>query len=106
MLPGVGVSELLLIAVAALIFIGPKDLPVLMRKFGQMTGKARRMAADFQSAFDDIARQSELDELKKEILELKRNNALTRAEDDLRAAEADINSAIMSQTPPPGGDRS
>jgi sec-independent protein translocase protein TatB len=103
MLPGVGFSELLLIAVAALIFIGPKDLPMMMRQIGQFLGKARRLASDFQAAFDDIARQSELDELKKEIQEIKRNNALTQAQADLAEIEADINSAVMS--PPPPGDK-
>ncbi|MEQ9505811.1 MAG: Sec-independent protein translocase protein TatB [Hyphomonas sp.] len=105
MLPGIGFSEILVLGLAALIFIGPKDLPLLMRKLGQMIGKGRRMAAEFQAAFDDIARQSELDELKKEIEELKRSNMMTQAQEDLAAVEADINSAVMRQdaapSPPP-----
>ncbi len=114
MLPGIGFSELLLVAIAALVFIGPKDLPVLMRKAGQFVGKARHMASEFQAAFDDIARQSELEELKKEIQALKRNNTVVQAQEDLAAVEADINSAVMSahppQTPsetppPPSGER-
>ena len=95
MLPGIGFSELLLLALAALIIVGPKDLPMMMRKIGQFVGKGRAMAREFQAAFDDIARQSELDELKKEIEELRRDNAMTQAADDLRAAEADINAAVM-----------
>ena len=70
---------------------------MLMRKLGQMVGKGRRMAAEFQAAFDDIARQSELDELKKEIEELKRSNLMKQAQEDLAAVEADINSAVMRQ---------
>jgi sec-independent protein translocase protein TatB len=99
MLPGIGFSELLLIGLAALIIIGPKDLPMMMRKLGQIMGKGRRMAREFQAAFDDIARQSELDELKKEIQELRKSNTLTSAQDDLAAYEADVNSAIMREHP-------
>jgi sec-independent protein translocase protein TatB len=101
MLPGIGFSEILVIGLAALIFIGPKDLPGLMRSMGQMLAKGRRMAREFQSAFEDIARQSELEELKKEIQELKRSNAVTQAQDELAAIEADINSAVMQSAPEP-----
>ncbi len=101
MLPGIGFSEIFVLGLAALIFIGPKDLPMMMRKIGQMIGKGRRMASEFQAAFDDIARQSELEELKKEIEDLKRSNALTQAQGDLAAVEADINSAVMAQDRPP-----
>jgi sec-independent protein translocase protein TatB len=105
MLPGIGFSEILVLGLAALIFVGPKDLPLLMRKLGQFIGKGRRMAREFQSAFEDIARQSELDELKKEIEALKRSNMMTQAQEDLAAVEADINSAVMRQSeapsPPP-----
>lgn len=99
MLPGIGFSELLVIGLAALIFIGPKDLPVMMRQLGQIVGKGRRMAREFHAAFDDIARQSELEELKKEIQDLRKANTLTAAQDDLAAYEADVNSAVMRQHP-------
>lgn len=101
MLPGIGFSEILVLGLAALIFIGPKDLPMLMRKLGQFAGKGRRMAREFQAAFDDIAKQSELDELKKEIEALKRSNLMTQAQEDLANVEADINSAVMRQNTEP-----
>ena len=101
MLTGIGISEILLIGLAALIIIGPKDLPMMMRKIGQIMGKGRRMAREFQAAFDDIARQSELDELKKEIQELRKSNTLASAQDDLAAYEADVNSAVMREAAPP-----
>ena len=104
MLPGIGFSELLLLGLAALIIIGPKDLPMMMRQIGKFVGKGRRMAREFQTAFDDIARQSELDELKKEIQELRKSNTFTAAQDDMAAYEADVNSAVMRQhplSPPP-----
>ncbi len=104
MLPGIGFSEILVIGLAALIFVGPKDLPMLMRKIGAFLGKGRRMAREFQAAFDDIARQSELDELKKEIQELRRANVLTEAQKELAAFEADVNSAVMREHPSPASE--
>jgi sec-independent protein translocase protein TatB len=62
-----GVEEIALIAAVALIVVGPKDLPPLLRKVGQFTAKMRGLAAEFRSSFDELARQSELDELRKEV---------------------------------------
>ncbi len=67
MLHGGDGLELLLIAAIALVVVGPKDLPVLLRKLGQFVGKMRGMAAEFRASFDEMARQSELDELRKEV---------------------------------------
>ncbi|MEO0786448.1 MAG: hypothetical protein AAFY10_12180 [Pseudomonadota bacterium] len=88
-------TEFLLLAAVALIVLGPKDMSLTMRKLGQFVAKGRAMAREFQGAFDDIAKQAELDDLRKEIEELKRNNAMTEAQDSLKAVEDDINSAIM-----------
>jgi sec-independent protein translocase protein TatB len=63
----VGGTELLVIAAVALIVVGPKDLPVLLRKLGQFVGRIRGMANEFRASFDEMARQSELDELRKEV---------------------------------------
>jgi sec-independent protein translocase protein TatB len=60
----IGWSELLVIAVVAIIVVGPKDLPRLMRTFGQYAGKLRRMATDFQHQFDEAVREAELEELR------------------------------------------
>jgi sec-independent protein translocase protein TatB len=63
-----GLSVHLMIAAAvALIVVGPKDLPVMLRRFGQFMAKVRAMAAEFRASFDEMARQSELDELRKEV---------------------------------------
>jgi len=59
--------EILIIGALALIVVGPKDLPVLMRKVGQFVGKMRGMANEFRASFDELARQSELEELRKEV---------------------------------------
>jgi len=60
-------SELLLIAVVALVFIGPKELPGVLRTVGQWTGKIRRMAAEFQDQFREAIREAEVADLKKDI---------------------------------------
>src|SRR3954469_8465680 len=67
MLPDIGASELLVIAIVALVVVGPKDLPTLLRKIGQFMSKLRGMANEFRASFDEMARQSELDELRKEV---------------------------------------
>jgi sec-independent protein translocase protein TatB len=72
MLPDIGASELLVIAVVALIVVGPKDLPLLLRKLGQFMARLRGMAAEFRSSFDEMARQSELEELRKEVEAMRR----------------------------------
>jgi sec-independent protein translocase protein TatB len=69
--PGIGGLEILVIGLLALIVVGPKDLPLLLRKVGKAVGKARAMAGEFRSSFDELARQSELDELRKEVQALR-----------------------------------
>lgn len=58
-------TELLLVAVVALVVIGPKDLPRAMRVVGQWVAKARGMARHFRSGFDNMIRESELEEMEK-----------------------------------------
>ena len=63
----IGWSELLVIAVVAIVVVGPKDLPPLMRTFGKYAGKLRRAASDFQRQFEDAMRETEIEEVKKAI---------------------------------------
>ena len=81
-------SHILILLIVALVVVGPKDLPRLMRILGQWMGKARRMADEFRKSFDDMARQSELDELRKEIESL-------RADRPLAGVERDLNQSIL-----------
>ena len=64
-------SELFVIVLVALVVVGPKDLPKLMRTAGQWAGRARAMADQFKRSFDDMARQAELDELRTQVNKLK-----------------------------------
>lgn len=60
-------GEVMVIGAVALIVIGPKDLPRALRTVGQVTGKLRRMAAEFQGQFNEAIREAELDEVKKQL---------------------------------------
>ena len=71
-----GAFEMILIGAIALIVVGPKDLPMLMRKVGQFTAKMRGLAAEFRASFDEMARQSELDDLRKEVEALRTGTSL------------------------------
>lgn len=86
----IGWSELLVIAVVALIAIGPKELPGVLRMVGQWMGKARRMAAEFQGQFNEAMREAEMADLKKSFDEVRdatsgltRVNLMTRLTDTL-----------------------
>jgi len=75
MLPEGRWLEFLLAAVIALVVVGPKDLPVLLRRLGQFMARVRSMAAEFRASFDEMARQSELDELRKEVEQMRKAQA-------------------------------
>jgi sec-independent protein translocase protein TatB len=78
-------SELFVILIVALVVVGPKDLPKLMRKVGQWTGRARTMADQFRRSFDDMARQAELDELRAEVSKMKTAVSVPMTESDYAA---------------------
>lgn len=66
-------GEVMLIGGVALIVIGPKDLPKALRTVGQLTGKMRRMAGEFQAQFAEAVREAELDEVRREVDGIKRS---------------------------------
>jgi sec-independent protein translocase protein TatB len=76
-------SHILLVLVVALVVVGPKDLPRLMRTLGQWMGKARQMADQFRTSFDEMTRQAELDELRKELEALREHRPFESIEKDL-----------------------
>ena len=63
----IGWFELFFMIVVAVVVVGPKDLPKLMRNVGRWTGRARAMADQFRRSFEDMARQSELEEMRTEM---------------------------------------
>lgn len=70
---GVGYSELFVLAIIAAIVIGPKDLPKVLRTFGQFMNKARGMAREFQGHVDQAMRDGGLDALKKDMHDLRKS---------------------------------
>ncbi len=66
----IGWSELVVIGVVALIAIGPKELPGVLRTVGQYMGKVRRMASEFQSQFQEAMREAEMADIKKSVDEM------------------------------------
>ncbi len=103
-------AKLLVIAVVALVFIGPKELPSVLRTVGQWMGKIRRMAAEFQGQFQEAMREAEMADLKKHIDTI--NEAATNLPstfDPLETARKDIESAIEDKpagTAPPASQPS
>ena len=89
----IGWSELVLIGVVALIAIGPKELPGVLRMVGQWMGKARKMAAEFQGQFQEAMREAEIADLKKSFDEVREaasgfagNNLMTSLQKDVSDA--------------------
>jgi len=67
----IGAVELMMVAIVAIIVVGPKDLPGMLRNFGQFVGKMRRMAREFQDTFEEAAKDTGLDEISKGVSEVK-----------------------------------
>ena len=93
-------SHILIFLVVALVVVGPKDMPKMLRVAGQWVGKARGMANEFRKSFDDMARQSELDELRKEIENLRHEHPLTDLEKDVRSPVMTPLTRSVSPLPP------
>jgi sec-independent protein translocase protein TatB len=97
----IGWTELLVIAVVAIVVIGPKDLPRAMRTVGQWTTKVKRMAGDFQRQFNEAVREAELDEVKNQVTKLGKidpmadlKKSLTKADTDLKADLKKVDDSI------------
>ena len=90
-------TELLLVAIVALVVIGPKDLPKAMRIVGQWVGKARGMARHFRSGFDNMIRESELADMEKKW---KEENERIMAANPVPALEAPIESTPVTDEKP------
>src|SRR5262245_9702758 len=84
----IGWSELLVIGVVALLVIGPKDLPQAFRTVGQWVSKARALAREFQGHVDELMRESQVDEMKREYQEMTRAPEIEGLEDELMAGRA------------------
>jgi len=91
-------TEFLLIGIVALVVIGPKELPGVMRTLGQYTRKIRGMAAEFQNQFQEAMREAEMADLKKSVDDLaqdvKNYDPLKGAREDVEAIGKDLNNDL------------
>jgi len=97
-------GKLIVIAIVALIAIPSKDLPRVLRTLGQFTGKMRRMASEFQGQFMEAMREAELEDLRKEVSEMrdavKESVKLDGAFDPMAEARKQIAGAIRRDAKP------
>jgi sec-independent protein translocase protein TatB len=104
MLPGGRGGEFIIVAAIALIVVGPKDLPKMLRQLGRFVGKMRAMADDFKASFEDMARQSELDELRKEVEAMRTQNApsiFADVHNEVRALDSEVREHLSLDKPRP-----
>src|SRR5580698_1211767 len=90
----IGWSELVLIGVVALVAIGPKELPGVLRMVGQWMGKARKMAAEFQGQFQEAMREAEMADLKKSFDEVKEAASGFTGGNIMNSLQKDVSSAL------------
>jgi len=97
-------SEFLLIGVVALIVIGPKELPGVLRTLGQYTRKVRSMASEFQGQFQEAMREAEMADLKKQVddmaQDLKDFDPLKEVKSDVEAMSKDIERSLEAPAEP------
>jgi sec-independent protein translocase protein TatB len=91
----IGWSELVVIAVVALIAIGPKELPGVLRMVGQWMGKARKMASEFQGQFQEAMREAEMADLKKSFDEVKDTATALSPTNLMTSLQKDVGDALQ-----------
>jgi len=97
-----GWIEILIIGLVMVLVLGPKELPHAMRSIAKVMRKARRLAAEFQGHFDDMLRETELDEVKKQVDQLKRtnlSNEIEKAIDPGGEIKRDLNETLSAADP-------
>ena len=95
---GIGYTELLVIAIVAIIVIGPKDLPRVLRALGRMTAKLRAMAREFQGHVDAAMRETGFDEVKRDLQSMKSANPITDVANELKKQGDDFNRSFQKET--------
>ena len=88
------VSKMLVVGVVALIVIGPKDLPRVLRTVGQTVGRMRRMAAEFQNQFAEAIKEAELEDVKKEFTAIRDSANIDTSFDAASIMREEITAAV------------
>lgn len=95
MLPSFGFGEIVVIVLLAIIVVGPKDLPKVMRTMGNFMARIRSMGQEFKDAFDDMDADDEIKSLRAEIEQMK---SLGYLDDDLEGDLRDLNTELRDAT--------
>jgi sec-independent protein translocase protein TatB len=95
----IGWSELALIAVVALVAIGPKELPAVLRTVGQWVGKVRRMASEFQGQFQEAMREAEMADLKQSFDEVRQAASGLSKGTLITSLQKDVTNALRIDDP-------
>ncbi|MGJ8559806.1 MAG: Sec-independent protein translocase protein TatB [Litorimonas sp.] len=95
MLPSFGFGEMVVIVLLAIIVVGPKDLPKVMRKLGNFMARIRAMGQEFKDAFDDMDADDEIKSLRAEIEQMK---SLGYLDEDLQDDIRDLNTELRDAT--------
>jgi len=99
MLPGVGGVEYLVIAALIIIFVGPKDLPGVLRTFGRWWGKIKNFSKEFKASINDIAAETGIDEIKASVEKNKPKNFTDEMRDSINESiKADEKKDDKSET--------
>jgi sec-independent protein translocase protein TatB len=97
----IGWTELLVIAVVLIVVVGPKDLPPMLRAFGKMTQRAKKVAGEFRAQFDEALREADLDDVRQTLADAQRlnpANTLRDAMNPLRQMGNDIKADLQNAT--------
>jgi len=107
MIPQFGFAEIIVLALLAIIVVGPKDLPKLMRTLGGFMAKVRAMGQEFKDAFDDMDAEDEIAQMRKEIEELRNlgkienlvGDDIQDIQNEMRELDTDLREATDISTP-------
>ncbi len=104
MIPQLGFAEMIVLVLLAIIVVGPKDLPKLMRSMGQFMARMRALGNEFKQAFEDMGAEDEIAEMRREIEELKKMGQLENLSDeafaeDMRALDNELRTATDISSP-------
>ena len=104
MIPQFGFAEIIVLALLAIIVVGPKDLPKLMRTLGGFMAKVRAMGQEFKDAFDDMGAEDEIAQMRKELQELEELGKIENLvgddiQDEMRELDADLRDATNLSSP-------
>ena len=101
----IGWSELLVVAIVAVIVVGPKDLPRLMRTVGRYTSKARGLAREFRASFEELGRETELEEINREMERIRREDPIRQRTNAIapplpKTTKEEVSPAEAKKSPP------